>query len=742
MEQEQGVHTSALIATCVLCSCPSITEPHLAISLSYSELRSENAVAISYTWGAFDRRDVCIGHCLRQPTVRLFLNLGQEWDVPELLQRLSELSRDYKAIWIDQLCMSQNTADIQLNLARVPAIYSTLNVIAILPGSPPCCCFREHVQERRANVYRSSYSWSPDLDEASKRIMNGVADHETEQERQMDSVRHQVDSVRDNFSWQLGVDEVSDEITDEDDIRAAHDRNELTCLTDCQNAISICSWLDRIWTRQEFAYSNHISIVWNSKAELPCTNVGFRESRNLAINPFYQLTTFNLRRQLSEYPWLNSDEDLDIAVSSRLDDTNRDFFTTGRAAVDRYTQTDDPGLLFAEFLLGKSLESKHTSKVPLEKFLLDLCNLSISTRTATKPCDFVLAVWCDCPGYIIPMDYREAKPFDLLDDAIKQLEQNYSLTLLTTCPSGLFDDSGPSVPWRSLAVPQSSVLASAKDMYAVFMVRPDYGILPLVEGAVPLRMIEESPGSIGRRAGDYELLCGDMTTAQALCIMGRAVVNFDQHARSLVSSEGLMVSEVNMKEIELSLSLNADYQKSATPRVFDQSFLEENADALAFHFEEVLSWEAGKTEQDARIAEDWRAYPELDHGTLIYKIVARVLQLDYDMCRSHGLRLMIAIDDPVRIGLFRDQHNTHSPNSGDTELDQGISDDTIYAARFELTNTITVWNFEAQRIFNDEADQSTKYRVIGVWVPCHEEVWEEVGAEPVTDEGEIDAWLL
>lgn len=58
MEQQPTIYTSALIATCVLCSCSSITEPHLAISLSYSELNSEHAVAISYTWGAFDRRDV------------------------------------------------------------------------------------------------------------------------------------------------------------------------------------------------------------------------------------------------------------------------------------------------------------------------------------------------------------------------------------------------------------------------------------------------------------------------------------------------------------------------------------------------------------------------------------------------------------------------------------------------------------------------------------------------------------
>jgi len=735
MEQEQSVYMSALIATCVSCSCRSITEPHLAISLSYSGLKSENAVAISYTWGVFDRRDVCIGHCLRQPSARLFLNLGQEWDVPELLQRLAELSYKHNAIWIDQLCIPQNTADIQLNLARIPAIYSTLNVIAILPGSPPCRCFREHVQERQANVPRSSYSWLPSMDEASEETMNGVGVQEGKQERQ-------TDVPRSNFSWQLGIDEGSEETTNVDDIRADHDTNELGCLTDCQNAIGLSSWLNRIWTRQEFAYSNRISISWNSTAENPCTNVGFRETRNLAINPFYQLATSNIRRQLLERSSYPSDDDLDGVVDLRLQDMTHDFFTTGRAAVDQYTQTDDPGLLFAEFLLGKPLESKHTFEDPLEKFLLDLRNLATSTRTATKPRDFVLAVWCDCPGYIIPTDYRNAKPFDLLEDAIKQLERNHSITPLTTCPSGLFSNSEASLSWRSLAVSQSSVLASAKDMYAVFAVSPDECVLPLVEGAVPLRMVSGSLGSIGRRAGYYESLCGDWTTVQAMCIMRRAINNFDERARSLVDPRDSSNFATEEKAYELFSLLHADYQESASPRVFDQSFLDENADALACQFEAMLSWKAGESAQDVRIAEDWREYPELDHHSLIYKIVARVLNLDYDLCRSHGLKLMIAVDDPVRIGLIRGHHHTQSSDAGDKRADPNVADNAIHAAGAGLTDTMTVWNFETQRIFDEEADQPPKYRVVGIWVPCPVLLRDGVGAEPAIDIAEVDAWLV
>lgn len=735
IEREQSVYTSARIATCVECFCQSITEPHLAINLSVSELKSGNAVAISYTWGAFDRRDVCIGHQLREPYARLFLNLGQEWDIPELLQRLAELSHDYNAIWIDQLCIPQNTTDIQLNLAKVPTIYSTLNVVAILPGSPPCRCFREHVQDRQANIHRSTYSWIPSVENASEETINQVDDQEGEQERQMDV-------ARDNFSWQPGTDEISGETTNEDDIRAAHDANELTCLTDCQNAIGLSLWLDRIWTRQEFAYSNHISILWNSTAENPCTNVAFRDTRDLAINPFYQLATSKIRRQLSEDPSYSSVDDLDLVVALKLHEMTEDFLETGRGAVYQYSQTDDPGLLFGEFLLGKPLKRKHTPEDPLEKFLQDLCYLAVSTRTATKPRDLVLAVWCDCPGYNIPIDYREAKPFDLLEDAIKQLEKNHSMTVLTTCPSGLFSDAGPSVSWRSLAVSQSSVLVSAKDMYAVFMVSPDECVLPLVEGAVPLRMVLESPGSIGRRAGYYESLCGDWTTVQALCIMRLAIDNFDGRAHSLVDPRNPNNFAAEIKAFKLWSSLRADYQESASPRVFDQSFLDENADALASHFESVLSWDAGEFVQDVRMAEAWRSYPELDHHSLIYKIVARVLNLDYDFCRSHGLRLMIAIDDPVRIGLFRGQHHTRSPDSGNERADQNVADDAIHATRAGLADTMTVWNFEAQRIFDDKADQPPKYRVVGIWVPCREELRNEVGAEPAIDEAETDAWLV
>lgn len=555
-------------------------------------------------------------------------------------------------------------------------------------------------------------------------------------------LQRQTNTPRDNFSWQLGIDEVSRETTNEDDIRTAHDENELTCLTDCQNAIGLCSWLDRIWTRQEFSYSSHINIVWNSTVENSCTNVGFRETRDLAINPFYQLVTSNIRRQLSECSPYPSNDDLDLAADLKLSDMAYDFLTTGRAAVDQYTQTDDPGLLFAEFLLGKPLESKHTFEDPLERFFLDLRNLATSTRTATKPRDLVLAIWCDCPGYIIPTDYRNAKPFDLLEDAIKQLERNHSITPLTTCPSGLFGDSGPSVSWRSLAVSQSSVLASAKDMYAVFTMSPDESIIPLLEGAVPLRMVLEPPGSIGRRAGYYESVCGDWSTVQALCIMGRAIDNFDERLSSLLTPRDSANFATEVKATELSSSLRADHQESASPRDFDQCFLDENADALAFHFEAVLSWNRGESAQDVNMAEEWEVYRELDHHSLIYKIVARILNLDYDVCRSHGLRLMITLDDPVRIGLIRGHHHTQSPDAGDGRADLDVADNAMLAARAGLADTMTVWNFETERISDDEAGQPPKYRVVGIWVPCPVLLRDEVGAVPTIDMAEVDAWLV
>jgi hypothetical protein len=137
------------------------TDFYLSVDLCYLELATENAVAISYTWGRFSQQDVSIGHRLDKPAESLNLNLGLEWSLPGLLHRLVEISSEYGGIWIDQLCLPGKDDDIRDILAKIPTIYRTLNAVVLFPGSL-CPCLREEQMRRENGVQSESQTTDDD----------------------------------------------------------------------------------------------------------------------------------------------------------------------------------------------------------------------------------------------------------------------------------------------------------------------------------------------------------------------------------------------------------------------------------------------------------------------------------------------------------------------------------------------------------------------------------------------------
>ena len=69
------------------------------------------------------------------------------------MHRLAELSAEYNAVWIDQLCMPQKDDTIRAAQAKVSRIYSTLDVTVIFPGSL-CRCLRQELEahEQKARL--------------------------------------------------------------------------------------------------------------------------------------------------------------------------------------------------------------------------------------------------------------------------------------------------------------------------------------------------------------------------------------------------------------------------------------------------------------------------------------------------------------------------------------------------------------------------------------------------------------
>lgn len=227
-----STHDLIIVARFAPCDCAEYSSnrrPHAAIDVFQTKLDPRNAVAISYTWGEFHRRDVSIGHRTGHPMVNVTMNLGMEWDIPELQARFIELCHSYNNLWIDQLSKPQQNDEVRRLLAKIPAIYSTLNLVVLFPGSL-CTCL------------------SRDIEEFEERATQGKT--------------HSSDA-----DWE-----------------------NLPELIKCYNALGFCSYPYRIWTRQEFLYSNHIQVVWNLQQPAACLKAGedllFEEGTEQALSPF------------------------------------------------------------------------------------------------------------------------------------------------------------------------------------------------------------------------------------------------------------------------------------------------------------------------------------------------------------------------------------------------------------------------------------------------------------------------
>lgn len=216
----ESTESAVLARTAIfrVCHCDGYDGEHLSVETRETVVIESAGVAISYTWGEFDRQYHRIGHRYGKPLEEVRICLGAEWLVEKFTARLVQLSAEHGACWIDQFCLPQTEENGRHALATIPHIYRTLEVVVILPG-PICGCLRkvydEHLVAKSAPA-QDAYS-------AGKR--DGAADKSL-------------------FLAILGQ-----------------------C---CLNSTGNCSWLRRLWTLQEFRYARTISVLYADQDVAPC----------------------------------------------------------------------------------------------------------------------------------------------------------------------------------------------------------------------------------------------------------------------------------------------------------------------------------------------------------------------------------------------------------------------------------------------------------------------------------------
>jgi hypothetical protein len=218
------------VASFKLCQCTEFkgTNRHFAATKSQVELAAAKAVAISYTWGEFDRRPCRLGHLDDKIELPLSFQLGAEWALDSFVDRLVQISSTHRGVWIDQACLPQDVSDEEWAgvLMTIPLVFKTLPVVALFPGRLCKCLsavwqrYRKAVDGPQKDTGSVAFGTSKVVGEAYERLRDVIAG------------------------------------------------------TECIYANGWCSWIDRIWPSEELRYSRQISVCWVETGFAGCQQPG------------------------------------------------------------------------------------------------------------------------------------------------------------------------------------------------------------------------------------------------------------------------------------------------------------------------------------------------------------------------------------------------------------------------------------------------------------------------------------
>lgn len=633
--QDKHAHPNQRLQFCHDDTCQITEHLHLKIETEDVELSRSLAIAISYTWGEFDRKDVVIGHSAQGNIVRM--NLGKEWDIKELIVSLAmiciengeEHGMEHAACWIDQLCIIQTQDDdIRTTLAKIPSIYRTLDVVALMPGSL-CSCLQQ-----QADWLYSEKELTP-------------------------------------FSHRWG-----------------------DMLTGCVHCLGLCSYFDRVWTRQELLYSQSIRIVRTSFDETPCVK---------SVDDVHNLSSFTNRlfiRYLQE--GLTREQALLRIQSENLLFSGESYSSIqlyrGSSHDGRASRIQQVGFLLGQRLLRQEQETRQQDgKSRLHEFLYRLESMGRSNRRATKARDYVTSVWVDCPGYILPKDFKKMCLPSLLEDAVRQLENNHGVSIPVIRSTGILGNNlNESLLWRPMKYLGRQRIFGADQIYNVLI--PGLQSIPITKkGEVPLCVLAPPIVALSRLAGEYSKVFSGQNSADVYEALKRVINNWpDPYITRALVWHGKFVmhsGRVIDRSIKFILFLLSYANR------------ERGIEREGFGNMNVSSW-------DRSI--------EVDHYQLVYRLVTVVLGLDSQECQRRGLRLMVSLNYPICIGLTTmELGDGKARMSAKSWTQQDIGDVVTICAENPQKSRSATKEYGTLLLegVKKEGSPTARYHINGVWVP-------------------------
>lgn len=608
-------------------SCHMSKELHLCIEIFQVKLSASKAVAISYTWGEFDREKVVIGHDADGNSISM--TLGKEWNIQELVFKLAEICNEnqHAACWIDQLCIAQtNDEELRNTLAKIPSIYRTLSVVILMPGGI-CSCLREMAKtmwERDGTIKPIEHWWR---------------------------------------NWLFPCKAFQ-----------------------CANAGGLCSYFDRVWTRQELLYSRSVKVVRTCNDEAPCVTC-VTDARFLAPFADRLFTRYMLEGFTEEMAFgkVIADNVYFMAKSlTTMGEFNGPDRVREGAMWERVRQV--------ELLLGKTVtrtlpENPQNESRRLSDFLDNLKALGKVPRRATKACDYVASVWVDCPGYILPINFKTRGLPNLLEDAIRQLEDNHRVSVQVNC-MGLFG----SLLWRPSNFLGKKRILATDEIYSV--VEGGWPIPLTTGGDVPLRIVSPHSTALSRYATRYSNLFSSQPPIQVFEALKAVLRNWP-----------------NSIIIKFSDAYGKFFTRQSANEIANPD--------LSMSFLGSLLVHEGNRRGLCQIATRsfWNGHPEVDHYRATYQMVTMALGLDINECQNRGLELMISPLYPPCIGLMKIELVEQNIENALT-----ICTESLNSAHISQEDTMEYGRHLLEGIKRGGSPVA-RVEIVGSWVPltdcCH-----------------------
>lgn len=598
------------------------------------------------------------------------MELGVEWEDPDFVTALHNICEETgKPCWIDQLSIMQDDAEeVNKTLARIPDVYRTLHVVALLPG-PMCECKAEGA---------SFVPDSPGVEGTNPiKCWNnlGLASYFGRLWPRQEL--HYARSLRARWtSSKLAV------CTEKPATNVNTNVQRMLYRWEMAKKPDQLSPLARRWAMQEL-----LGRLNAAKQALVAEGKSWDELSNDAQDTAAARAYGRAENTIM----IESDAAYKAAAFSLAN------WEDLHAANPASWGSDREGILI-RFLRGETLTENVTDDALTEqqrllRFLTQASVVGSEQRSTTQERDLVLAIWPDCPRYEIPRGYKDMALPDLLEDAVLQLEHNWKVSFVTWKPSGLFTTAQEpatrdALLWRPTSTTTSGTTSS--QVYQGFCVGlcfysiPNYQVWSLPPTPIP------SP----RCFEDFESLCHRQSGHATFRFLRMTIQQLPANQLEKVLSQGWRSALVEDLQEELV--------------AFCRAYRASMADVVGQEKENIRNtW-----------GEDiFQKIETMDLHRLMYWLICLCCGIETEVARRCELRLVANCSpgpDYARLGLFNVGAEILNASETCTITGTGVG---FLADQ----DTPLKWAPPAVEVEFHGSDDGSKvrseYRILGVWAP-------------------------